>query len=88
MGNLRTRINARLDPALARRVEAVQRRTGKRLSEIITESLDRYCVATLEEGASPYEALVATGFVGCIDGPVDLSRTYKEELAASLDRKR
>lgn len=80
------KINARLDDELARRVEQVRRRTRKRLTQIVTESLTRYCDAELTE-QSPLDALVRAGFVGVAEGPADLSTRYKEELRASLARK-
>lgn len=78
------RINARLDPALARRIDAVRRRTGKSVTQIVKESLERYCDAVTDE-ASPYDELVE--LIACAEGPVDLSREYKEVLRLSLERK-
>jgi hypothetical protein len=87
MPPLPTRINARLDRELARKVAAVQRRTKKGLSQIVKESLELYCEARLHDPGHPYEALRASGFIGCAEGPPDLASSYKEELAASLARK-
>ena len=33
------------------------------------------------------ELLMEAGFIGCAEGPADLSATYKEELTRSLDEK-
>jgi hypothetical protein len=76
------RVNARINASLAHRIAAVRRRTGKSLSEIVKESLDRYCTA--EEQNTPYDALA--GFVGCASGAKDLSRSYKNDLRRSLER--
>jgi hypothetical protein len=77
------RINARLDKKLADEVEAVRRRTGKTLTQVIEESLQLYCQTQREAGAHGGLA----GFVGCADGPEDLSVRYKAEFRRGLGRK-
>lgn len=81
------RINARLDDDLARRVELVRKRKRRTVSQIVQESLARYCDQELGEGERPLTILRAAGFVGCADGPVSLSSDYKQELARLLRRK-
>ena len=81
------RINARLDKALARKVSLVQKRTRRSLSQVVKESLTRYCDAELSEGGEPLPILKSAGFVGCADGPADLSSGYKKEITRALDRK-
>jgi len=75
------RINARLDKKLAGRVAALRRRTGQTLTQVIEESLDRYCQS--QAVTIPLDALVATGFVGCADGPKNLSvhKAFRNLLA-------
>ena len=81
------RINARLDEALARKVGLVQKRTHRSLSQVVQESLTRYCDEELSEGGEPLSILKSAGFVGCADGPADLSSDYKKDLTRSLGRK-
>lgn len=81
------RINARLDEALARKVGLVQKRTRRSLSQVVQESLTRYCDEELSEGGEPLSILKSAGFVGCADGPEDLSSGYKKDLTRSLGRK-
>lgn len=81
------RINARLDKALARKVSLVQKRTRRSLSQVVQESLTRYCDAELSDGGEPLAILKSAGFVGCADGPADLSSAYKKDLTRSLGRK-
>ena len=81
------RINARLDEALARKVDLLRRRTGRTVSQIVQESLARYCDETLGREDDPLSVLKRAGFVGCADGPADLSKTYKHKLAQSLQSK-
>jgi predicted DNA-binding protein len=81
------RINARLDDELARKVELVRKRTNRTVSQIVQESLLRYCEQELADGNDSASILKATRFVGCADGPADLSSTYKTDLVQSLRRK-
>ena len=81
------RINARLDETLARKVSLVCKRTRRNLSQVVQESLTRYCDEELSEGGEPLSILKSAGFVGCADGPQDLSSGYKKELTRSLGRK-
>ncbi len=81
------RINARLDQTLARKVNLVRKRTQRSLSQIVKESLTRYCDEELRVGGEPLAMLKSAGFVGCVDGPEDLSSGYKRELTRSLGRK-
>ena len=82
-----TRINARLDEALARNVALVCKRTHRTLSQVVQASLARYCDEELRGGGEPLAILKSAGFVGCADGPEDLSEAYKAELNRSLGRK-
>jgi hypothetical protein len=79
-----TRINARLSAELARKVEALRKRTGRSTTAIVKASLESYYVAVT--GADTPAALLAD-LVGCASGPSDLSRSYKGELARSVLRK-
>jgi len=82
-----SRINARLDKPLARKVSLVCKRTHRSVSQLVKESLTRFCDEQLREGGEPLALLKAAGFVGCVDGPADLSSSYKKELTGSLGRK-
>ena len=76
------RINARLGEDLSRKVEYIAERTGQGTSDIVRESIAVY-FKTLQE--SPNQAAKAlAGFVGCVDGPRDLSSRYKERLTRSM----
>jgi len=81
------RINARLDDDLARRVDLVRKRKRRSVSQIVQESLARYCDEELGGGCEALAILKAAGFVGCADGPANLSSDYKQELTRSLRRK-
>ena len=82
-----SRINARLDQALARKVGLVCKRSHRSLSQVVKESLTRYCDEELRDGGEPLAILSSAGFVGCANGPEELSSDYKKELTRSLGRK-
>lgn len=70
------RVSARLNPEVARKLADLQRRTGKSVSEVLAESIERHHAAVTAEGEAS-TLLEQAGFVACGDGPADLSRTYK-----------
>jgi hypothetical protein len=78
------RINARLDAELTRKIEALRKLTGRSTTDIVKASLESYYVATTQR-ASPAAALAP--FVGCAEGPRDLSEEYKSELTKSWSKK-
>lgn len=80
------RLNARIDDTLAAKVEAIRRVTGETTTQLLKSALDRYHAA-IEAETRPYAALVDSGFIGCAEGPRDLSASYKAELTRSLAAK-
>jgi hypothetical protein len=60
------RINARLDKALARKVSLVRKRTRRSLSQVVQESLARYCDEALSEGGEPVLSAVRTARKTCL----------------------
>ena len=79
------RINARLGEELARKLDYLAERTQKSTSDVVRESIAAYYRALEESPAPPAEAL--RDFVGCADGPRDLSSKYKDELGRTLTDK-
>jgi predicted transcriptional regulator len=75
------RINARLEPELAKKLAYLRRRTGKSTTEIVRESLESY-YERVRRACEPASALA--DFIGSAEGPADLSETYKAELSQSL----
>ena len=74
------RINARLDDASSRELSYLERETGWSVSEIVRRAIRSYCTHFKRAKADPENALKRAGFIGCADGPSDLSQNYKEEL--------
>lgn len=78
------RINARLDAELAGKLQELQQRTGKSTTEILQAALERY-YDSMRSATEP--ARLFEGFVGCVEGPRELSSNYKAELGRSLKKK-
>ncbi len=81
------RINARLTAEAARKVAYLERRTGQSTTEVILASIAQYYEAVTNDESTPASKLANAGFVGCAEGPRDLSNSYKGEFTRSLDRK-
>lgn len=83
-----TRLNARIDAELAAKLDRMQRRTNKSITEIVRESLELYYERFQrdEEGSSS-RILQESEFIGCAEADPELSTTYKVHLHESLSRK-
>jgi hypothetical protein len=86
-GNKPTRVNARLPPELARKAAYLGRRLQLSTTEVIHRAIERYYDDVSAEAGGPGEILARAGFVACADGPAELSRTYKDDLTRSLEKK-
>ena len=93
-----TRVIARIDDELARRLGQLRRRTGKTMSQLVKEGLAQLCDSEARRGTDacgrlrqwhrPFlKRLREAGFLACADGPERLSETYKELLGDALRSK-
>lgn len=74
------RVNARLDEARAAKLQQLQSSLGVSASEVIKRALDALHKEQCEGGGAKTQALLSSDFVGCADGPEDLSSRYKQYL--------
>ena len=77
------RINARLDDGASRKLAYLKDATGWSVSEILRRAIDALH-GRIRAQTSAAEVLKEEGFVGCSDGPSELSTTYKDDLASAL----
>jgi hypothetical protein len=82
-----SRINARLDSKLAQKLATLRQRTSQSTTLVVCEAIERYHAAVTKAAASPAELFERAGFIGCVDGPGDLSVRYKDEFRLSLAKK-
>ncbi|MEW6166776.1 MAG: ribbon-helix-helix domain-containing protein [Pseudomonadota bacterium] len=80
------RINARLTGEDARRFRELQRRDHRSASDVIREAVREYHARHVKPRKSAWEIMSQSGFIGCGEGPEDLSARYKEYLAEDLER--
>lgn len=79
------RISARLDHETQARLARIQARTGKSVTQLITEALDVYDEKLRTESLAGNRELLS--LAGLFDGPASLSERVKDELAEALDDK-
>jgi hypothetical protein len=82
-----SRLNARLDPEMARKVAYLRERTGLKTSEVVRTSIEHYYRAVRSGGAKAREVLESTGFIASGSGSPKFSEDYKKELTALLEQK-
>ena len=81
------RVNARLDENRARKLKQLQSLTHLGTSEIVKQAIDLLHRQQTEKPRASIKALLASDFVGCAEGPRDLSSRYKSYLANDLENK-
>ncbi len=81
------RINARLDEDHKRKLEYLMRATDLTVSNIIKQAIDALYERVQRSEGKSRDLLMESGFVGCADGPKDLSVIYKDQLDTSIRSK-
>lgn len=78
------KISAQLDADLTDKMKYLMRSRGESVSDIIKASIEEY-YERCKGQADSAQILEQTGFIGCAEGPVDLSENYKEYLDDDLN---
>ena len=81
------RINVRLDPSRERKLREIQSQIGLAASEAVRQGLDLLHGQQCAKPKDRIDALLASDFIGCTDGPVDLAEQYKRSLTCGLETK-
>jgi hypothetical protein len=81
------RINARLDDDRAEKLKELQSLTRLSASEIVKQAIDLLHIKQIRRSRERLDALLASDFVGCAEGPEDLADRYKEYLTRDLGDK-
>ena len=82
------RLKTRLDDDLAAKLAAVRRATKQTTTDVVRAALELYYErVTKGSAASMRRVFEETGFIGCADGPADLSGRYKDYLTKGLRKK-
>ncbi len=81
------RVNARLDDARTVKLHQLQSSLRVSASEVVKRALDLLHKDQREGKGEKTKALLSSDFVGCAEGPEDLSSRYKRHLAQALEDK-
>ncbi len=88
-GEIKMRINARLDDQSEKDLLFIKEQTGESVTQIIKDLLTEKAVElrTKQKPGSKMQALLHSDFVGCADGPEDLSTNYKDYFYRGIKEK-
>ena len=78
------RINARLDSEHSKKLEQLRKHYNLSVSDVVKQAIDAMYAQQINESKTKLEALLASEFISCSEGPEDLSSNYKNYLAQSL----
>lgn len=81
------RINARLDSERTEKLKQLQLQTHLSASEVVKRAIDLLHRQQADQYQERLDALLSSDFIGCAEGPTDLSTNYKQRLAESLETK-
>ena len=81
------RVNARLDDARTAKLRQLQSSLRINASEVVKLALDLLHKEQCEGMGAKTKALLASDFVGCAEGPENLSSRYKQQLTQALEDK-
>ncbi len=74
------RVNARLDEDSEEKLAYLEKEKCLSVSEIMRRAIASYYSRFRNDNADPAMALIKAGFIGCGEGPEDLSTNFKEHL--------
>ncbi|MGF1613495.1 MAG: ribbon-helix-helix protein, CopG family [Gammaproteobacteria bacterium] len=80
------RINARLDDEHAGKLSYLMKATESSVSEVVKRAIDLYYSELQSQQVKPVNIWKRSGFIGCCEGPDEISARYKEafrEIAAA-----
>ena len=81
------RINARLDSEHSKKLEQLKKNRNLSVSDIIKQAIDLMHTQENSERKIKLEALLTSDFIGCGQGPENLSENHKNYLEQSLKQK-
>ena len=81
------RINARLEDDYVDKLEYLKRQHGLTTTEVMKQAIDLFYLQSKVRQSEKVKTLLESDFIGCSDGPEDLSTNYKYYLTESLVKK-
>lgn len=82
-------LNINLEEAEIAKISTIQKITGKGLTEILRDAIDKYHQQVSKEPSSknPLQIFTELGLVGCFEGEPDLSTNYKSVVKSYILKK-
>ena len=81
------RINARLEDEYAEKLEYIKKQNHLSTTEVVKQGIDLLYLRSKAKPSEKIRALLESDFIGCSEGPEDLSTHYKQYLTESLAEK-
>lgn len=81
------RVNARFAGEDARRVRLVRKLEKQSTSALLRAAVREYTDKRLKPRKSAYEIMLESGFIGCAEGPADLSTNTRKYMQEALKKK-
>lgn len=72
------RINARLDDEHAGKLSYLMKATESSVSEVVKRAIDLYYSELQTQQVKPVNIWKRSGFIGCCEGPDEISERYKD----------
>ena len=81
------RINARIDEKQLQQLEQIKKQEQITTTQVVKRALDHYFQHQKSKKQLKIEKLLISDFIGCAEGPADLSDNYKQKQSEALIEK-
>ncbi len=81
------RINARLDEERQQKLEQLKQLTDSNTTAVVLKAIDLLYEEQMGTANGTLQALLASEFAGCCEGPEDGSENYKAYVREAIDEK-
>ena len=81
------RVSVRLDDERAEKLRQLQSLMSRSASDVLKRALDLMYTRQIAHTRDKLDALLASDFIGCADGPEDLAGQYKHYLTRGMNAK-
>lgn len=81
------RISTNLDEDHVRKLEQLKRQSRLNTTQVVKRAIDLLYEQTNTSPEAKLKALLESDFIGCAEGPADLSENYKQYLTEDLTEK-
>lgn len=76
-----SRITVRLEPEYIQKLDVLKNQKRVSITQVLKLAIDEYYARQVAAAVIQREALLSSGFVGCVEGEADISESYKTHPA-------